>query len=171
MRVPMSWGTHDYRLSEKTRSPVTNSVTRPKLNALAVKHGLQRYLVHQSRPRPFPVGQNRWNNRIVADQVFIRLLRYGRRLVLVHPVRSLGHLVMGVRRPSAGVEDQPDDEGFVERRQTFLREFLWRYILANYQQNPIDQCRQMTRVGKKVDRRRIENDPIKCGGGLADEFL
>src|SRR5882672_8137347 len=71
MRVPMSWGTHECRLSEKTRPAITNLATRTKPNTLAATHGVDRYPIQQSRLRPSPVGQYRWGNRIVANQLFI----------------------------------------------------------------------------------------------------
>jgi len=78
---------------------------------------------------------------------------------------------MGVRRTGASVENHSDDEGLFERRYTSLCEFLGRHILANHKQHSVKERRQVTRVCKKVDCWRIENDPIKRSAGLVDEFL
>src|SRR6266404_2048551 len=51
---------------QKNPFPITNSVTQPTPNALAAKHAVQRIQIQQSRPRPSPVRQYGWSNRIVA---------------------------------------------------------------------------------------------------------
>src|SRR5882762_7565932 len=79
IRVPMSWGTHECRLLEKNRPAITNLLTRPKPNTLAATHGVDRYLIQRSMFRPSPIGQYSWTNGIVADQLFICLLRCGGR--------------------------------------------------------------------------------------------